>query len=967
MHIGIHSFHHSQHGTPRKKIHKSHTHNYAHDRCVSLEEYVNICIDVLDRNEVELCREMLTALYETGAAKEPVFEVKDMQVVAERVNHYAEKQPEKAFVGQVRATIGDIIQHHSKQHSPGRNSASAPSTCISDPSLATASHTSNGTSSKNSRDIARTATGGASRDSRARQISFMTQKSLRMNSVDWLSRSDWLPDPSLGTKRRIFAIMDDAGSCTLGKITAVVMMVLVAFSTATFALESMPQFRHTPEECMRLKAASLPLTVKACEPVPDDIFFTFEVLCVAIFTLEFTLRVALVHCDVKVGESGIVRTLNYLKEPLSIIDLLAVLPFYIDICISDSSLGFVSVLRLARILRLGKMAKHNRGVQMVMEVMLLSGQPLQLLLFVNFCGIVFFGSIIYFVECQNYSVADEFLGRFPTGVYVRKDAQYLHDEVSPFYSIPHGLWYVCVAMTTVGYGDYTPTTAPGKVVSVAIFYAGILFLALPIGILDANMCTVYSKYVTPTVDSSKTRTQMFKAMTMHVVPLDGKNWFPSCSGFRRKVFLLFHEHRSSRLSNLVNKVCMSTIFVSIGAMVIETMPEFQSTPSACTASNPTVRDCRPKPNNVFLMIEVGCVSIFMVDYIARAGLVHAAFPEDVGYFPSTLSKRHRQLHLTFKYVTQALNLVDFVTIFTAVLEFLMGSGFEHFSVIRILRLIRLFRLLKSQKLRICASLFANVVKDALPALISLFFLTVLMCVFFASCICFAEGARYSVSDFQDEYPTGVYIRPTADGHDVEVSPFTSIPYGFWWFFVTSTTVGFGDDYPTTTGGKATAIVTFYLGIVLLALPLSIVGQSLNKFYPEWIAMLEMQRIHHEESLRAQASHHEESSFNEAGSGSSSIGSKRHMATESDMVSPASTDLSEFSGVVPATTSSPRLVGFAEGDAPATEAPLARCTEGSLEASKEISDMKPAALPGHLEDNVQTATYTESAKEEVMQG
>lgn len=117
---------------------------------------------------------------------------------------------------------------------------------------------------------------------------------------------------------------------------------------------------------------------------------------------------------------------------------------------------------------------------------------------------------------------------------------------------------------------------------------------------------------------------------------------------------------------------------------------------------------------------------------------------------------------------------------------------------------------------------------------TLFFVTALMCVLFASCLVFAESSVYSVTDFTDIYPTGVYVRPSVDGYDAMVSPFTSIPYAFWWFFVTVTTVGYGDDVATTTAGRFVSMVTFYLGIILLALPLTIVGQSFNKFYPSWV-------------------------------------------------------------------------------------------------------------------------------------
>merc|ERR1711972_1188136 len=130
--------------------------------------------------------------------------------------------------------------------------------------------------------------------------------------------------------------------------------------------------------------------------------------------------------------------------------------------------------------------------------------------------------------------------------------------------------------------------------------------------------------------------------------------------------------------------------------------------------------------------------------------------------------------------------------------------------------------------------------EALPALFLLFFMTTLMCVLFASLIVFAEGSRYSVSEakFVENYPEGLYIRPTADGHDIEPSPFQSILYAFWWFFTTATTVGYGDDYPTTTAGRIVGIATFYTGIILLALPITIVAERFNAHYPDWIREFE---------------------------------------------------------------------------------------------------------------------------------
>jgi len=156
------------------------------------------------------------------------------------------------------------------------------------------------------------------------------------------------------------------------------------------------------------------------------------------------------------------------------------------------------------------------------------------------------------------------------------------------------------------------------------------------------------------------------------------------------------------------------------------------------------------------------------------------------------------------------------------------------GVLRVLRLIRVFRVLKMPQLRSLSEMFINVVIDALPALFILFFMTTCSCVLMSSCLVFAEGTNYSVDHFRDTHPEGVYIRPKIDGYGMEETPFVSIFYAFWWFFTTATTVGYGDDVPTTTAGRIVGVITFYTGIILLALPVTIVGGSFSKFYPDWV-------------------------------------------------------------------------------------------------------------------------------------
>jgi len=68
----------------------------------------------------------------------------------------------------------------------------------------------------------------------------------------------------------------------------------------------------------------------------------------------------------------------------------------------------------------------------------------------------------------------------------------------------------------------------------------------------------------------------------------------------------------------------------------------------------------------------------------------------------------------------------------------------------------------------------------------------------------------------------------------EKTPFVSIPFAFWWFFTTTTTVGYGDFSPTTTMGMVIAVLTSYIGIILLALPVTIVGGNFSQEYEKWV-------------------------------------------------------------------------------------------------------------------------------------
>lgn len=185
-----------------------------------------------------------------------------------------------------------------------------------------------------------------------------------------------------------------------------------------------------------------------------ECFELFENGCVVVFTAEYFLRLTLCvkrHNDrFKHPFYGRIR---YLFSPLAIVDLLAVLPFYVG-------LFFGLDLPLAQVLRLfrtAKLARYSSAMKMLLTVLWQEMRTFGAALVILMVAAVFSAGIIYLAE---------------------KDLQ---PEV--FGSIPDALYWSIITLTTIGYGDVTPITALGKFFSVCTGIIGIGMVALPAGIL----------------------------------------------------------------------------------------------------------------------------------------------------------------------------------------------------------------------------------------------------------------------------------------------------------------------------------------------------------------------------------------------------------------------------------------------------------------------------------------------------
>jgi voltage-gated potassium channel len=186
-------------------------------------------------------------------------------------------------------------------------------------------------------------------------------------------------------------------------------------------------------------------------------FYAFEVLSVAIFTVEYIARIW--SCSVtKEYQNPLTGRLHFAVKPFPIIDLIAILPFYLPFVGVD--LRVMRALRIVRLLRILKLARYTRAMTAIRHAIVSKKEELILTTVVLFLLLVISSSLMYYVE---------------------------HDaQPEAFPDIPAAMWWAVVTLTTVGYGDVFPVTTIGKALAAIIAVLGIGMVALPTGILGAS-------------------------------------------------------------------------------------------------------------------------------------------------------------------------------------------------------------------------------------------------------------------------------------------------------------------------------------------------------------------------------------------------------------------------------------------------------------------------------------------------
>ncbi len=234
-------------------------------------------------------------------------------------------------------------------------------------------------------------------------------------------------------RRRLYEILEHGpiGDST-GRLVGRLIVLLIIVNLAAIVLESVPELA---------KQYGL-------------LFAGIELVSLVVFSVEYGLRmwVAVEHPPYRHLGSRKAR-LKFATSPLGIVDLLAVLPFWLAFAIAAD----LRILLVFRIVRFLKLARYSAGMRSLFDALYSERRALV------GCFIILIGATL--VAATAMHLAER------------------HIQPDKLGTIPDAMWWAIVTLGTIGYGDVVPLTVPGKLVATVTIFAGLIIVALPIGIV----------------------------------------------------------------------------------------------------------------------------------------------------------------------------------------------------------------------------------------------------------------------------------------------------------------------------------------------------------------------------------------------------------------------------------------------------------------------------------------------------
>ncbi|MFQ5355917.1 MAG: ion transporter [Mariprofundaceae bacterium] len=209
------------------------------------------------------------------------------------------------------------------------------------------------------------------------------------------------------------------------RIFAFTIQSLIVISLVTFSIDTLPDLSTETKELL----------------------YMIEAITVAIFTFEYVLRVMVAE-----------NKTRFIFSFYGMVDLAAILPFYIA---SGLDLRAVRVFRLLRLVRILKLFKYNQAIRRFHRALVIAKEELILFGFVAL--------IMLYLSA--------------VGIYYFENAA----QPEQFKSVFHSLWWAVTTLTTVGYGDMSPITAGGKIFTFFILTIGLGIVAVPTGLVASAL------------------------------------------------------------------------------------------------------------------------------------------------------------------------------------------------------------------------------------------------------------------------------------------------------------------------------------------------------------------------------------------------------------------------------------------------------------------------------------------------
>jgi len=246
---------------------------------------------------------------------------------------------------------------------------------------------------------------------------------------------------------------------------------------------------------------------------------------------------------------------------------------------------------------------------------------------------------------------------------------------------------------------------------------------------------------------------------------------PGGSAWRRRCFRALFSP-TSFVERFVALLTILAICASVGIAMAETMPQLT-----------------PERRGLLSRIQIGLGLVFVTEYALRFWCI----VED----PRFAARGGR-----LRYLLTPLALIDLLAIVPLLLPTALG---DEWIVLRTMRILRIASILRVGRYSVAMQTFGTVIASRRGELGALLLVAAVLLILAASLMHMVEGR-------------------------VQPEKFGSIPASLWWSIITLTTIGYGDVYPITTGGKVLGGFIALLGIGLVAVPTGIIAGGFQEAY-----------------------------------------------------------------------------------------------------------------------------------------